>query len=121
MSLVRALDSNGDWTFGAGLNNYKQANLAVQQNVQTRISSFIGNCFFDLGAGINWYSFLSGKDSLGLSLALAAVILNTPDVLGLLQLSFNVTPNRSFQIRYQVQTSYSVTGSSFQYDLGGNI
>ena len=126
--IVRALDSNGDWTFGAGLNNYKSANLAAAQSIQTRLSSFVGNCFFDMGAGINWFSFLSGKDPLGLSLALSAVILNTPDpvtgnpvVLGLQQLSFNVSPSRGFSITYQVQSIYSVTGGSFQYDLGGSI
>lgn len=119
--IVRALDSSGDWTFGGSLNNYKRNNLAIQQNIQTRLSSFIGNCFFDMGAGIDWFTFLGGKEPLGLSLAISAVILNTPSVLGLLQLSFNVTTSRQFQISYQVQTSYSVTGSSFIYDLGGSI
>jgi hypothetical protein len=121
--IVRALDSNNDWTFGASLNNYKSANLAVQQNIQTRLSSFIGNCFFDMGAGINWFGFLGSKGSnnnIQLSLAISAVILNTTDVLGLLQLSFNINSSRQFSISYQVQTSYSVTGSSFIYDLGGS-
>lgn len=120
--IVRALNSSGDWTFGASLNNYKSANIAVQQNIQTRLSSFIGNCFFDMGAGINWFGFLGSKGSnnnLQLSLAISAIILNTPDVLGLLQLSFNLSSSRQFAISYKVQTSFSVTGSDFIYDLAG--
>lgn len=119
--IVRALDANGDWTFGAGLNNYKRANLAVEQDIQTRLSSFVGNCFFDMGAGINWLSYLSGKDPVGLTLAIKAVLINTPNVLGILQLSFNLGPDRVFSISYQVQTSYSVTGGTFTYDVGGSF
>lgn len=130
--IVRSLDENGDWTFGAGINNYKRANLAVAQCLQTRLSSFIGNCFFDMGAGINWFGYLGGKGSnntIQLSLALSAVILNTPNVnqngmaspavLGIKQLGFNVTTSRGFSITYQVQTVYSSVNNSFTYDLGG--
>lgn len=121
--IVRALDSTSDWTFGAGINNYKQGNLAVAQDIQTRLSSFVGNCFFDMGAGINWLSFLGGKDELGLSLALSATILNTLNVVGILQLGFSLSSNRIFSISYQVQTSYSVSGinGSFSFDLGGSV
>lgn len=117
--IVRSLDSNGDFTFGAGLNNYKSANLAVVQSIQTRLSSFVGNCFFDMGAGINWFFYLSSKDAQGLSLAISAVILNSPAVLGLLNLRFSLNSDRVFSIVYQVQSTYSVTGNEFQYSLGG--
>lgn len=123
--IVRALDSNHDWTFGASRGNYLSNIDAVAQNINTRLSSFIGNCFFDMGGGVNWYSFLSGKGKenvLLLSNAISIVIINTPDVTGLLQLSFNLdTPTRKFNISYQVQTVYSTTGNQFQFDLGGSL
>lgn len=118
---VRALDANGDWTFGSGLNNYKTGNLAVIQDIQTRLRSFVGNCFFDMGAGINWLGFLSSKDVVGLRLAINAVLINTPNVVGILELSFNLSEERNFSISYQVQTTYSVTGGTFVYDLGGGV
>lgn len=120
--IVRAIDENGDWTFGAGLSNYRVNQEAVIQNLQTRIQSFIGNCFFDMGAGINWYGFLGSRgnnNSIQCSLAISALILNTQDVTGLQQLSFDISSKRGFAISYQVQSVYSVTGNSFQYDLGG--
>lgn len=119
--ICRALDASGDWTFGAGLNNYKQANLQIEQDIQTRMLSFVADCFFDMTAGINWFGFLSGKDPLGLRLALSALLINTPGVLGILTLNFNLTTDRIFSVTYQVQTSYSITGGSFIYDLGGMI
>jgi hypothetical protein len=123
--IVRALDSNGDWTFGQGVNNYKSGNLAVAQAIQTRVSSFLGDCFFDLGAGIDWFNLLGGKNELALSLAISAVILNTTDadgnqlVTGIQQLSVDLSSNRAFSVIYQVVTVYSVLSGSFQYDLGG--
>lgn len=51
--IVRALDINGDWTFGQGKGNYLTNQAAIAQNVQTRLLSFLGDCFFDPTAGIN--------------------------------------------------------------------
>ncbi len=120
--IVRALDRMGDWTFGQGKSNYISNNDAVTQNIQTRLSSFIGDCFFDLGSGINWFFYLGGsKNQLALNLAIAAMILNTSNVIGIRQLSVNLDhQNRSFSISYRVQTTYSVTGNSFIYNIGAS-
>ena len=119
--IVRALTSTGDWTFGAGLNNYKSANNAVAQSIQTRCLSFLGDCFFDTGAGIDWFNFLNGsKNQLALQLAISAVILNTDNVTGIKQLSINLDHGtRKFTISYAAITSYSTTQGVFSYDLNG--
>lgn len=119
MTIVRAINSNGDWLFGKSLNDYLSGNMAVQQNIRTRLLSFIGNCFFDTIAGIDWFNLLGSKNQLALSLAISAVILNTPNVTGILQLGVSLTTNRLFTISYKVQTTYSLTGDSFQYNLLG--
>lgn len=108
--IVRALNSSGDWTFGAGLNNYKSARAAVAQDIQTRLSSFLGDCFFDLGAGIDWLNFLGGsKNQLALNLAISAVILNTEGVTSMVQLSSNLDPvTRNFSVSYTVGTVYGL-------------
>lgn len=120
MTIVRALDSTGDWLFGKSLNDYISANMEVQQSIRTRLLSFIGNCFFDTIAGIDWFNLLGSKNELALSLAISAVILNTPNVTGILQLSIGVNAKRIFSISYQVQTTYSKTGDQFQYNLIGS-
>jgi hypothetical protein len=116
---IRALDINGDWTFGKGQNNYLTKNAAIGESIQTRLLSFLGDCFFDLGAGLDWFTFLGGdKDQLTVGLAISAVILNTQNVLGIRQLNFNLNETtRVLSIQYQVQTSYSVLSGAFQYDL----
>lgn len=121
MASVRALDSNHDWTYGAGRGNYLAANSAIAQNINTRLSSFLGNCFFDLGAGIDWFNLLGAKDQTALQLAISSVILNTSQVTGLLQFSTSLSVKRVFSVSYTVQTVYSVTSSTFTFDtsIGG--
>lgn len=114
---VRALDADHDWTFGKGQNNYLSRNAAVVQNIDTRLNSFLGNCFFDNGAGIDWFSYLGGsKDTGALSLAISSIILKTTDVTGIRQLSISLV-NRQLIVRYRVQTSYSAPSGQFQLDL----
>lgn len=117
--IVRAIDSQNDWLFGAGLNNYKTANAAIAQSIQTRLQSFLGDCFFDTSAGIDWFNLLGSKNQLALNLAISATILNTAGVTGILQLSVGLSPGRLFSVSYKVQTVYSTTQSQFQYDLTG--
>jgi hypothetical protein len=117
---VRALDKNGDWIYGIGANAYLTGNAEVAQAIQTRLQSFLGDCFFDTAAGLDWYGYLGGKDQLGLNLAISAVILNTANVTGIRQLSINLDDNtRIFTVQYQVQTTYSQLSGAFQYDLNG--
>lgn len=118
--IVRALDGNGDWTFGKGRNDYKKNLHAITQNIQTRLSSFLGDCFFDLSAGIDWWDLLGSKNQIGLSLAVSTTILNTYGVTGILQLQVDLNHvTRVFSVKYRVQTIFSVTGGQFQYDLNG--
>lgn len=115
--IVRALDDNGDWTFGKGRNNYLSLNKAVVQNINTRLKSFLGDCFFDAGAGIDWFTRLGGKDELALNLDISTVILNTADVLALLELTVSTDSARVFRAQYQVLTVYSKSQGSFNFDF----
>lgn len=109
---VRALDGSGDWQYGKGQNDYRRNQNAVAQNIQTRLSSFLADCFFDLGAGIDWFGYLGSKNQIGLNLAINAVILNTAFVTGIVQTSLNLTEARNFQVSYTVTTSYGQVTST---------
>lgn len=122
MSRVRAIDGNGDWTFGKGQNNYLTKNAAVGQQIRCRLFEFLGDCYFNLAAGIDWFGYLGGKDQLGLNLAVSAIILNTINVTGIRQLSIQLGEvTRIITIQYQVQTTFSVLSGTFQYDASGIV
>lgn len=105
--LFRNLDENGDWTFGRGKSDYVSANRAVGLNIKTRLKSWVGDCFFDQTAGIDWYNRLgsTGQREL-LELDLKRVIQQTEGVTGIL--SFDTFLNgRNFTAEYSVETVYS--------------
>jgi hypothetical protein len=119
---VRALTSTGDWTFGAGANNYLQQNAAVAQMIATNILMVLGDCFFATNEGINWFGFLGGKNDLGLSLAINAAILNTDNVTGIVSSSFNLDDTtRAFTITYIVSTAFGNVEGVVTQNLGIGI
>jgi len=119
MAIARAVDQNNDWQFGKGKNDYVKNNDEVAQNISTRLGMFLGDCFFDQGAGIAWFNALGAKDQIPLNLFINSIILNTPNVTGILQTQVRLDANRNLTVRYKVQTTYSVASGTFQYNLNG--
>lgn len=111
--IVRSLDINGDWTFGKGKNNYLSNNKAIVQSIATRLQSFLGDCFFAVDAGLDWFNLLGAKDQLALELAVRAVILNTQDVTAIVNVSINLEENtRRINMKYTVETVYTAANQS---------
>jgi hypothetical protein len=106
--ICRALDINGDWTFGKGYNDYLSANRAVAQLVNTNLLSWLNDCFFATNDGVDWANLLGSKNQLALNLAISAVILNTDNVTGIVQLQVNHDPQtRNVSIMYQITSAFS--------------
>jgi hypothetical protein len=105
--IIRNLDSNGDWTFGQGKQNYLTGNAAIGLNIRTRLLSWVNDCFFDLRAGIDWTNRLGSKNQRSLLEAdLRRVILQSYGVTGIV--SFDTVLNgRTFSARYSVNTIFS--------------
>ena len=113
---VRAIDDDGDWLFGRGQNDYQKNVNAVAQNIRTRLQEFLGDSFFNMGAGIDWYNLLGSKDQTALNLAISSIILNTRYVTGIRQLDVEINESRAATITYQVQTSFGDVEASFSLD-----
>lgn len=112
---LRSLTPTGDWTYGNGAAGFLTGNAAVRQDINSRLLEILGECFFDLGGGVNWFGYLSSKNPRGLALAIATVVLNTTNVVGLaapIQFSLN-DRTRALTIDWNVDTvfSRSFTGS----------
>lgn len=105
--IVREVDVDGDWGFGRGRANFKSGNDAVAQNISTRLKSVLGDCFFDLEAGIDWFNLLGSKNRLGLELSERTTILGTANVTGILELTNTLDENRTQNISFSVNTVFS--------------
>lgn len=105
--IFRNLDENHDWCFGKGKNDMTRENKAIGLNIKTRIMSWVGDCFFDEGAGIDWWNRLGSKNQRGLlEMDLKRIILQSEGVTGLMSFTTNVT-GRKFTASYSVMTEYS--------------
>jgi hypothetical protein len=105
--IVRALNTNGDFCFGRGKSDYFTLNKAIGQSIKTRLGSFINDCFFATADGIDWWYLLGSKNRMGLNLSISSIILNTPGVTGIIQLSINEDSNRALTVSYSVTTVYT--------------
>ena len=110
--IVRSLDANGDWQFGKGKNDYVANNKAIEQNISTRLNSYLGDCFFALDQGLDWFNLLGSKNQVALELAVRAIILNTKNVSSIVDLSIIFEEiTRKLTMKYTVETVYTVVTS----------
>lgn len=104
---TRALDSNGDWQFGRGLQSYVTEKNALSQNILTRLRQWVGDCFFAPNDGVDYSNYMDiGRKKL-LDLDIKRVILQTSGVLHIS--SFTSTLNaetRNVTIAASVVTIY---------------
>lgn len=105
--IFRELDENHDWVFGRGLQNMTRENQAIGLNIKTRILSWVGDCFFDMNAGIDWVNRLGSKNQRALlELDLKRIILQSEGVTGIIAFDTSLI-GRKFSASYTVSTIYS--------------
>jgi hypothetical protein len=106
--IFRQITGSGDWLFGKGVNDYATAEAAVELNIQTRLLSWVGDCFFALADGIDWRSRLDVGQQNALVEEIKSNILNAFGVVGInsVQAIFDGI-TRTFTINYDIQTIYT--------------
>jgi len=118
MARFRNLDTNGDWQYGSGQNDYVKDAEAVKLDVKTRLQEWLGDCFFNQDAGIDYINRLGNKDQETLlEQDIRTIILQTEGVASLNEFSFS-TIDRSFSASYNITTIYSDTFDDFIEQVG---
>lgn len=105
--MFRNLDENHDWTFGNNLSNYVSEQQEIAINIETRILSFLGDCFFAVNEGIDWWNLLDYRYQDRLENAVSEVIKNTPGVTAINAIDVLIGANRKIKLQYNIQTIYS--------------
>lgn len=106
--IIRSVDADRDWNFGKGASDYARDQDAVEQNIKSRVLSWVGNCFFALQEGVDWKNRLGVGQQALLENELRSIILQSFGVVGLNSLSVAFDPTRrSFTIQYDADTIFS--------------
>jgi hypothetical protein len=103
---VRKLDSLDDWTFGSGLSGLIKDQGAIEQNLKTRLSSWLGDCFWAMQDGIDYKALLDKGQEDTLTLAIKSVILATQGIVGITSLSVSLSAAREYTISCTIDTIY---------------
>lgn len=80
--ITRALTPAGDWTYGSGLQNYLRGEKAIEQNIVTTVQSWVGDCYYALDFGVDWYNRLDVGQQKNLVQELKQVIASCYGVVG---------------------------------------
>lgn len=105
--MFRNLDFNHDWTFGNNLNSYVAEQKEIAINLETRILSFLGDCFFAVNEGIDWWNLLDYRYQDRLENAVSEVVKNTPGVTAINSINVLMGANRRIRLQYDISTIYS--------------
>lgn len=113
--IIRKVDSENDWLFGHGLSNYAKDEEAINENIKTRLLSWVNDCFFAMQEGVDWRQRLDIGQQLALKDELKTVILQSFGVIGVnsVELIFDGV-TRLARITYNIQTIFS---QSFQTEI----
>ena len=90
---------------------------AVVQNIKTRLQSFFGDCYFDVDAGVDWFTYLGTKRVDELKIAITTVILNSENVTSANEVLVSVGKSRIFLIQYSANSGFGEITSSVEIDL----
>lgn len=106
---IRAIDSNHDWTFGKGKQNYRTDSEEIAQDVQTKLLEFLNDCFFNLDAGVDWINLMRQKNKQNqIALSCRAVMLKAEGVVRVNQVSVSYSSaSRGLVISYNIDTIFT--------------
>lgn len=107
--ITRAIDSENDWNFGRGKQDYLSERDALPQSIKTRLQSFKNDCFFDLDSGVDWWAYLGTKNQAALKNAIVKQILSTDGVQSVQEIDLSLDENRSLSVSYSVRTIWGDT------------
>lgn len=112
---TRSVDINNDWVFGNSLLNYKIELDEVKQNIITSLKSWVGDCFFDLGAGVDWYNYLgSYGEEENLKNNIIEVVNNVEGVITVENYDAYLTDERKLVINLDISTIYGHLNINFE-------
>lgn len=111
---VRAIDgiaaaNPGDWTFGQGQQNYLTGEAEINQDIATALKVFLGECFFDVSFGVDWWNLIGGNREKSIILQCRRVIAARAGVTKITSVFAALDANsRALRISYNVSTVFSL-------------
>jgi hypothetical protein len=104
--IFRNLTIEGDWTFGAGRQNYAVSDRSISLNIETTIKTFLSECFFNPEIGVPWFDIIDSKNKDITILAIKSAIAACYGVIKVTELEYTYNELRELEIKYTISTIY---------------
>lgn len=108
--IFRGIDGTNDWAFGNGRQSYLTGEAAVAANIKTRLLVFLGECFFALDAGVDWWNLIGGKNpqaQANIILQCRTVIINSEGVVRVNSVVPVMDSKRKLTLTFNIDTIFS--------------
>lgn len=106
--IIRAITTTNDWTFGKSLQDYFINEAAIEANVKTKLLEWVGDCFFNQLAGIDWKNRLDVGQQQALIVEIKQLVLQCYGVVSIVEFQANFNGTTRFDsITMTIQTIYS--------------
>ena len=90
---IHKLDKNKDWCYGHGLSDILADDDAIMLNIDTRLNEWVGDCFFAVQNGVDWYNGLDRGMKEFLDRQIRDVIIESFGVVQILTYESNLVNN----------------------------
>lgn len=112
--IIRNTTPEGDFTFGKGIQDYRRDLSAILLNIQTRLKSWKGDCFFAAAEGVDYNNFLDIGTKNFLDSDIKRVILQSEGVLKIQTYESTLDrENREFTGRASIITIFGIGSITF--------
>lgn len=108
--IFRAIDGANDWAFGNGRQSYLTGEAAVAANIKTRLLTFLGECFFALDAGVDWWNLIGAKNpqaQANIILQCREIIIQSEGVVRINSITAVMNPQRKLTLTFNIDTIFS--------------
>ena len=106
---TRTLDSNWDFKYGKGLNDYALGSLNVAYAVKMKILSWYKDCFFAMEDGVDWKNILGNKNSKEeADISIKDIVQTEPEITELVYFDSTVE-DRKYSCTIKFKTVYGET------------
>ena len=110
--IIRKTDANNDWTFGGGLTSYAKDEAAIEQNIKSRVLSWMYDCFFAQLDGIDYANLMQKNRGTMLTKAITYQVASAFGVININSIDAVYDPvTRRLTVNYNIDTVFS---NSFQ-------
>lgn len=108
--IFRGIDGSNDWAFGNGRQSYLTGEAAVAANIKTRLMTFLGECFFALDAGVDWWNLIGAKNpqaQANIILQCREIIIQSEGVVRINSIAAVMDSRRKLTLTFNIDTIFT--------------